>query len=938
MDYQSSLLNLRLFFQRHQIRLFFVLIALLSLYLLLPLGASYLLGRELSKQGYEHVIVQLGYPGLWGIDVPVVALQQDLGGETLSISITNAEIRYHVPKLFRGHVDRIVLPDVSIQVLNTLVPENDRAAGFPDDEGEEPRGRLPTAGDVLQRMPILPFEELILYRVTIFREEATGPLRKVTVSGSMTYREGELGGHLSFQGQDTASYGLTLAGNSASSWSVRLVSQRLQAVPIVSWQSQAHPDGLDVRINGRLDVNVRELAPFIALLVPIGPELEKVTGRIVVDWTGTTAADAALTSLWHDSSTRVEGQVQAHLTLPALKGIAKEVVLSYQGTFVGNAMQAEWALAPGTPLVATIESRPSLIPEAIRNMLPEGDQPLRIDHSKPVQGTFYWAESPPRMIVEGPLHVRYGKNRGPLFVEVETRQMELAGYALLSAKGTYHVSGVLPKTLTHMVSAHGGSAELRGTLDVTQGTAKGLVLPPSSVTAQQIALGPVFLPSVTLKVADPLSVQCDLFIFRCTAGQSTLAVRLPLARVMGQEVRVAQGALSLQLAEHSPESWLAQGKLAFRRVSPDLAPWKIPPTEWKIRFLANQAGVKADLQIDAPFQERVMLAEIDYPLGAGKGLLHGRIGPIDFDEDKHRLTRLIAGLSPHVEIVKGRLTLSVDGSWPSGMGQSSRTFALTSGTATLVADGLSGRYGESIVKDVSTTVTLQSTGPESIATMDPVFVTVGAVHAGIRVTNISSRLQGRWSFADQLPVLEVKDFRCEVFGGMVTSPGLVADLAHPPHRMMLALQDLDLSKILSVEQNAELQGTGLLRGTLPVVFTPGGVTIQEGTVSAAPSGGVIRYGSVQDSSKAVSDSSAQLHLVTQALNNFHYTLLQVGVDYAENGTLFLAARLEGKNPEIKKIPPIHFNLTVQEHIPTLLKSLRLVEGLEQAVEERYLRP
>jgi len=938
MDYQSSLLSLRLFFQRYQISLFFVLIGLVSLYLLLPLGASYLLGRELSKQGYEHVIVQLGYPGLWGIDIPVVAVQQDLGGETLSISITNAEIRYHVPELFRGHVDRIVLPDVSIQVLNTLVPGIDHAAGLTDDEGEGSRGRLTTAGDVLQRMPILPFEELILNRVTIFREEATGPLRKVTVSGSMTYREGELGGHLSFQGQDTASYGLTLAGNSASSWSVRLVSQRLQAVPIVSWQSQAHPDGPHVRINGRLDVNVREMAPFIALLVPIGPELEKVTGRIVVDWTGTTAADAALTSLWDDSRTRLEGQVQAHLTLPALKGIAKDVVLSYQGTFAGNAMQTEWVLEPGALLVAKIENRPSLIPEAVRTMLPEGDQPLRVDHSKPVHGTLYWVESPPRMIMEGPLHVSYGKNRGPLFVEVETRQVEVAGAALVSAKGIYHVAGVLPKPLTRMVSAHGASAELKGTLDLTQETANGLVLPSSSVTAHQMALGPVFLPSVTLKFADPLSVRCDLSQFRCTAGQTSLAVRLPLARVMGREVRVAQGALSLRLAEHAPESWLAQGILAFRRVSPDLAPWNVPPTEWKIRFLANQVGVKADLQIDAPFQDRVMFAEIEYPLGAGKSVLRGRIGPIDFDENQHRLTRLIAGFSPPVEIMKGRLTLSVDGSWPSGMGESSRAFTLTSGTATLVADGLSGRYGDSIVKDVNTTVTFQSTGPETVATVEPVSVTIGTVHTGIKVTNISSMVQGRWSFADQLPVLEVKDFRCKVFGGMVTSPGLVADLAHPPHRTALSLQDLDLSKILSVEQNAELQGTGLLHGTLPVAFTPGGVSIQEGTISAAPSGGVIHYGSARDSSKAVADSSAQLHLVTQSLQNFHYTLLQVGVDYAENGTLFLAARLEGRNPEIEKIPPIHFNLTVQEHIPTLLKSLRLVEGLEQAMEERYARP
>ncbi|MBU6435527.1 MAG: YdbH domain-containing protein, partial [Nitrospirae bacterium] len=88
-----------------------------------------------------------------------------------------------------------------------------------------------------------------------------------------------------------------------------------------------------------------------------------------------------------------------------------------------------------------------------------------------------------------------------------------------------------------------------------------------------------------------------------------------------------------------------------------------------------------------------------------------------------------------------------------------------------------------------------------------------------------------------------------------------------------------------------------------------------------------------------SESDSHLNLVAQALNNFHYTLLRVGVEYAENGTLDLSAQLEGRNPELKKSPPIHFNLTVQENIPTLLKSLRLAQSnIEDAVQKKFKRP
>jgi hypothetical protein len=65
--------------------------------------------------------------------------------------------------------------------------------------------------------------------------------------------------------------------------------------------------------------------------------------------------------------------------------------------------------------------------------------------------------------------------------------------------------------------------------------------------------------------------------------------------------------------------------------------------------------------------------------------------------------------------------------------------------------------------------------------------------------------------------------------------------------------------------------------------------------------------------------------------------LRVGVKYADTGMLDLNARLEGRNPDLRNTPPIHLNLTVQEHVPTLLKSLRLVEDVHGTIEKKYKR-
>ncbi|NJN69783.1 MAG: hypothetical protein HC801_05545 [Nitrospira sp.] len=91
----------------------------------------------------------------------------------------------------------------------------------------------------------------------------------------------------------------------------------------MAWQSQAHPSGSQIQITGRLQVNVQELAPFIALLVPIGPELEKVTGHVAIDWAGQADTDTTLHALKQDAQTHVEGNIQVNATLPGLKGLRR---------------------------------------------------------------------------------------------------------------------------------------------------------------------------------------------------------------------------------------------------------------------------------------------------------------------------------------------------------------------------------------------------------------------------------------------------------------------------------------------------------------------------------------------------------------------------------------------------------------------------------------
>ena len=86
----------------------------------------------------------------------------------------------------------------------------------------------------------------------------------------------------------------------------------------------------------------------------------------------------------------------------------------------------------------------------------------------------------------------------------------------------------------------------------------------------------------------------------------------------------------------------------------------------------------------------------------------------------------------------------------------------------------------------------------------------------------------RWS--------ELRDLRCDLLGGMATSQGVRADLGYPPYAFTVLLRELDLSKVLSLEQQKGLQGTGVLDGSIPVTVTARGLTVKDGNCRGTSSG------------------------------------------------------------------------------------------------------
>lgn len=223
-----------------------------------------------------------------------------------------------------------------------------------------------------------------------------------------------------------------------------------------------------------------------------------------------------------------------------------------------------------------------------------------------------------------------------------------------------------------------------------------------------------------------------------------------------------------------------------------------------------------------------------------------------------------------------------------------------------------------------------STGPTVLITapaIKPQLAAVGTVEAVAIAAQIDPGSLAR------LPSLTVRHAGLTLLGGRLQSNNIRIDNIKTTHALWVDVEQLDLARVVALEQQQELEATGLLDGQLPIVLGPAGLRVESGRLRAAAPGGVIRYRPT-DSFRSMADSNPNLKLVLQALSNYRYEKLDVGVDYAENGDLDLRVAVAGRNPDWNAGQPVNLNLNVSENIPMLLRSLRLADDIGAEVEKK----
>lgn len=188
------------------------------------------------------------------------------------------------------------------------------------------------------------------------------------------------------------------------------------------------------------------------------------------------------------------------------------------------------------------------------------------------------------------------------------------------------------------------------------------------------------------------------------------------------------------------------------------------------------------------------------------------------------------------------------------------------------------------------------------------------IAGGLGVENIRAEL-----LMINTDLLQAKQLQLQMFGGRLKpislqyNAGLLANSE-------LEFTDLDLQQLLSFADIDGLTGTGSLEIRLPVGSDSGGFYVRDATFSSSTQGHLAYLSGVPGS-----------NIGLQALENFQYQSLSGTLDYQSDGNYQVLIRLNGSNPDLYGGHPISFNLTINGVLPELFEALFITGNFEEGI-------
>ena len=155
-------------------------------------------------------------------------------------------------------------------------------------------------------------------------------------------------------------------------------------------------------------------------------------------------------------------------------------------------------------------------------------------------------------------------------------------------------------------------------------------------------------------------------------------------------------------------------------------------------------------------------------------------------------------------------------------------------------------------------------------------------------------------------------------GGFIRVKPADFSFAETENRIIAQAVNWDLNAIVELFKIPDVKLNGIVNGDIPVAFSTGSARIDKAELVASQNGGVIQYTGSTGDAAAEADSNAKM--LFDALKDFRYKVLKVGLDGDIAGDLTLTMNLLGNNPKVLNGQTFELNISVESPLMNLLNT------------------
>jgi hypothetical protein len=356
----------------------------------------------------------------------------------------------------------------------------------------------------------------------------------------------------------------------------------------------------------------------------------------------------------------------------------------------------------------------------------------------------------------------------------------------------------------------------------------------------------------------------------------------------------------------------------------------LPQFKLQLDQIGKISNSTVDLSIQDTAQSMYLSIKGKGDLQSGNSDIETTLGSEDLAYASETLLPLLTSLS----LLDKRLPIVLD----SGRAQLESLFKTVnfelSGLplSELEAEGVSGMYDDYRFSGLAIDTAWR--GLDAPQTLRPIDIQLTALDVGFDLSDIQLLLSLPGTAANQPLLVNIDAFTSTAFGGSLFLPESGQwEMGRGSNQLTLRAEGWHLADLVALQQDQDIQARGTLEGQLPVTISDGRIMIANGYLRALAPGGSIRY-IANESSVALAQSSKELALALDLLNDFQFEVLSTEVELDELGNLKLGLSLAGSNPSMFNGRAVNFNINLEQNLDPLLQSLRLSDKLVEQLEDR----